>query len=135
MTRHKEIISVNLLFDYDGPELRFSDPYRNNGAAKIVTDRPISIRIRIPELAEREKINACLSKKGITHIVQGEWLYLFHLKENCELEIPLFFQKEIKNYEFRGHSLTVSLREKRFTENALKGKGYAFFLRFSLKRA
>ena len=127
VTRHGEIISINLLFDYDGPELHFSDPYRNNGAAKIVTDRPISIRIRIPELAEREKINACLSKKGITHIVQGEWLYLFHLKENCELKIPLFFQKEIKNYEFRGHSLTVKFEGEKIYGERSEGKRLCFF--------
>ena len=92
-----------------------------------MTDRPIPIRIRIPDLAETEKINACLSKKGITHIVQGEWLYLFHLKENCELEIPLFFQKEIKNYEFRGHSLTVKFEGEKIYGERSEGKRLCFF--------
>ena len=62
VTCHEELFSINLLFDYHGPEFNFSDPYRHNGIAKIVTDRPISVRIRIPELAETERINACLSK-------------------------------------------------------------------------
>ena len=127
VTYHRDVISINMLFDYNDSNLDFKTPYSNNGISKITIAKPSIVRVRMSELTDRPAITKDLKEVGIKHYFDHNWLYLYNLPVGQCVELPMHFTQEIREYTFNDHPLRFKFEGDHVIAADSKGKRLCFF--------
>ena len=98
----KNVVSLNLLFDYADENVTFTDPYEGDGMAKLCLKKKCVVKIRIPK-----RCSVTVKNPEIQTQYSGEWLYVLGAPVGEEIEISFAFEKEEAEVEFKGKKLKM----------------------------
>ena len=122
-TKHNDLISINLLFDYDNKEISFKSPYGRKGLCKIKLKSNNLVRVRIPTncKVDIEKVEGC------TPFIIGEWVYLKKIKSEIEVLLPFNLQTYYMEYLFRDKLIIFEWKGEEVLRATSSGKRLCYF--------
>ena len=124
VSEKNNILSVNLLFDYEDSRIAFESPYQHDGRMKLKLKNQKTVRILFPAGTKWSILFGILEEKNIAFLRKDNWVYLYGIEE---LEIPVEFESEKRDYLFRQNKLQVCFCGNRITAMGSEGKRLCFF--------
>ena len=130
-TENNDIYSINLLFDYENHDIKFSSPYQHDDILSIKLRAKKNLRIRLSSRIDLKKLKEELKKSGIIYCILGDWLYLNHLMVGHTYSFCFPFIEEDKEYIFKNHHLTFRWKGDSIIAASSEGKRLCFFQELS----
>lgn len=122
--KNENMISINLLFDYEDENISFHDPYKNNGVAEIYLKKKSVVKIRMPK---NSKSDFLFDKYSLNYRKEGEWLYI----ENVPVAQWIFLQMSLKRTKnevvFKNKTLEMTYWGEQLESISSEGKRLCFF--------
>ena len=122
VTRNKNLVSVNLLFDADTDDLVFQNPYANEGRAILTMKRETPVRVRIPTHSDRERIIV-----DGEWFMDGEWLYPVKPLTGQPIRIDFCLMEMTESFAFRDKRFQMRYWGEEATGVTSLGKRLCFF--------
>ena len=110
VTTDGSLISVNLHFDHEGNGVKVKSPYTNNDVMEIESGRKCTLRVRLSDWVDREKLTTTVNGERSKGIFSGDWLYLPGLDKNSLVKIVIPMKTVTSDYEFRSDLFTFLWR-------------------------
>lgn len=122
-TVESNLVSINLLFDYEDQNIVFSNPYDGLGMASIILKKPVTIRVRIPGNCSDQNIRI----NGGKFEKDNQWIYIFDGELGKKISIDFALQEKFEYYSFRDKSLKFRYWGEEITGAVSVGKRLCYF--------